>query len=399
MLVTCFSTAPSVITSSRAMAAFVRPWAISASVSRSRGVSCGERVLARAGCGRAQRGDDLAVQRGAAAGDAVTASRKRAHLADALLEQVADPALARRQQLAGVDRLDVLGEDQHGQVRVAAARLERGADPLVGERRRQAHVDDGQVRLVAGDDPQQPVAVLGLGDDLDVVLLPAARRCPRAAAPSPRRSRLARQHRPDGRADALRRVDVERAVERLDPLAQAARARRRAGSAPPGPLSATSTTSSRRPGVGRRSRTAGARRVLDDVGQRLGDDEVGRGLDHRGPGAGRACSPPLASMPSGWRAPRPPPPGRGRRAPAARSRARGRAARRSRRWPPRAPGGPARRSRAGPRAAPRPARAASSARPAAPGRRRGGRARSGAAPPTGRRARRGGSGSARRPAR
>ncbi len=34
---TCFSTAPSVTTSSRAIAAFVRPWAISSSVSRSRG--------------------------------------------------------------------------------------------------------------------------------------------------------------------------------------------------------------------------------------------------------------------------------------------------------------------------------------------------------------------------
>jgi hypothetical protein len=53
---------------------------------------------------------------------------------------------------------------------VAAPRLERRLDPLVGERRRQADVADRQVRLVAGDDPQQPIAVLGGGDDLDPVL-------------------------------------------------------------------------------------------------------------------------------------------------------------------------------------------------------------------------------------
>ena len=50
------------------------------------------------------------------------------------------------------------------------AGLDRRADALVGEARRQAHVDDRQVGLVAGDDAQQALAVLGLGDDLDLAL-------------------------------------------------------------------------------------------------------------------------------------------------------------------------------------------------------------------------------------
>ena len=46
MLATCFSTAPSVTTSAAAIAALERPSAISASTSRSRGVSSSERSSA-----------------------------------------------------------------------------------------------------------------------------------------------------------------------------------------------------------------------------------------------------------------------------------------------------------------------------------------------------------------
>ena len=63
MLETCFSTALPVTTSSRAIAAFVRPSAISSSTSRSRGVSASSALPG--GAGRAapeELGDDLAVQ-------------------------------------------------------------------------------------------------------------------------------------------------------------------------------------------------------------------------------------------------------------------------------------------------------------------------------------------------
>ena len=246
----CFSTAPSVTTSSRAIAALVRPWAISSSVSRSRAVSasiaCGRRP--RAVAVAHQRADDLAVERGAAAGDPADRVDERPHLAHALLEQVADAALARCQQLAGVGRLDVLGEHQHGQLRLAAARLERGPDPLVGERRRQAHVADREVGLVALDDPQQPGPVLGL-----------ARR-PRSRSRQQRDHPLAQQrvvlddHDPHGqhrlapmRAHRRRRLVDLAAGRRAPRRAGAGRsARCPSGSRRPRPSSAISTIEHRR---------------------------------------------------------------------------------------------------------------------------------------------------------
>ena len=164
---------------------------------------------------------------------------------------------------------------------MALARLDRRAHALVGERRRQADVDDREVGLVAADDAQQPGAVLGLGDDLDVVLA------------QQRDDALAQQrlvlgdHDPHG---SSARIVVpppgglatrERAVERLDAVAQPGQAAAARGSAPPGPSSATSTTSSVRAPRRASTRAPRAARVLGDVGQRLGDDEVRRGLDHR----------------------------------------------------------------------------------------------------------------------
>ena len=171
---------------------------------------------------------------------------------------------------------------------MALARLDRRAHALVGERRRQPDVDDRQVRLVAGEDPQQ------------------ARARPRPARR--RRSPCLAQQRDDALAQqrlvlgddyshgssARARSslppacsDDQDAVERLDAVAQARTARRRAG-----PRRRGRRRRSRRPG-GRPPRTArpraGApRRVLGGVGQRLGDDEVGGGLD--APATGRRSS-------------------------------------------------------------------------------------------------------------
>ena len=68
MLVTCFSTACGVTTSTSAMPLFERPSAISSSTSRSRGVSAVERVVAAAPAEHVR--DDGRVEHRAAGGDA-----------------------------------------------------------------------------------------------------------------------------------------------------------------------------------------------------------------------------------------------------------------------------------------------------------------------------------------
>ena len=171
----------------------------------------------------------------------------------------------------------------------------------------------------------------------------------------------------------------------------AGRARRRRA-----PRRATSTTSRPSPSdsVDVRGRPAG---VLGRVGQRLGRDEVGGGLDHRRRPAARATACTVTSI-GERRAERldrrlEAAVGEHRRRDPAREvaqladrRARLLAGRRA----------PARRPPGGRRAAPRRARAACSARRAAPARRRAGRARCAAARRPGRRGRRRGCASARR---
>ena len=238
---------------------------------------------------------------------------------------------------------------------MALAGLDRGAEALVGERRREADVDDREVGLVAADDPQQALAVLGLGDDVDVVLAQQ-----RDDALAQQREVLG-DHDPHGSSAWM--VVPRPAGSRPSSVPSSASTRwRRPVSPLPArvgaarALSETSTTSSR-PRLERTSAGAPVR-VLGHVGQRLGDDEVGRGLDHRRRAVARRSRSTARGSPRAGRAPRPRRRGRGRRAPAARSRGRGRAARRSRRSPRRAPGARARRPRAGRRAAPRPGRAA-----------------------------------------
>ena len=223
---TCFSTAPPVTTSSRAIAAFVRPSAISARTSRSRGVSAASAPsLAVAVAVAEQLGDDLAVERRAAGRDALDRLDERAHVADALLEQVAEARGAGREQLGRVDGLDVLAEDQDAGLRVARAQLDRGAHALVGERRREPHVDDRQVGLVRADDPQQPGAVVGVRDDLDPALAherdePLAQQRVVLGDHDPHGSSTRIVVPPPGRAD-----HGQRPVERLGPVAQPGEAR------------------------------------------------------------------------------------------------------------------------------------------------------------------------------
>ena len=171
----------------------------------------------------------------------------------------------------------------------------------------------------------------------------------------------------------------QRAVERLDALAQAvepaaARRRRR--------RRRRRATSTARPAPSRRarSRTRRSRRgVLGGVGERLGDDEVGGGLDRRRTGARRARRRPSpgSGAARGQRLQRlvQAALGQQRRADAAREVAQlGQRARASPRAPRVSELARAVAAR-GRRAAPRPSRGPSPSRPAAPARRRAGRAR------------------------
>ena len=129
MLATCFSTAPVVSTSSRAIAAFERPSAISESTSVSRGVrrSSGPSTPPA----REQLRDDLRIERGAAGRDAPHGVDEVVDVHDPVLQQVADATAAVGEQLRRVGLLDVLRDDQHpvpGRARAARA-------PRAGPRR------------------------------------------------------------------------------------------------------------------------------------------------------------------------------------------------------------------------------------------------------------------------
>ena len=149
MLLMCFSVAPSVMLRSLAIPTFVRPSAIAASTSRSRGVSADERVVGAVA--DHELGDDLGIERRAAAGDAAQRVHELGDVADAVLEQVADAAGAVGEQLGRVLPLDVLAEHEDRRAGHAPARLDRGPEPLVALARRHPDVDDGHVRPMLDD--------------------------------------------------------------------------------------------------------------------------------------------------------------------------------------------------------------------------------------------------------
>ena len=143
MLAMCLLTAFSETTSPAATAAFDRPSAMSASTSRSRGVSRPKRYVP--GPLGEQLGDDLGVHDRAAGRHPADRVDELAHVHHPVLEQVADAATLVRQQLAGVERLHVLREHQDRKARHLLSSLDGRQQPFVGERRRQPHVEDGDI--------------------------------------------------------------------------------------------------------------------------------------------------------------------------------------------------------------------------------------------------------------
>ncbi len=141
MLVTCFSTARSVTTSSAAIAELERPSAIRVSTSLRHTTN---RV-------------DEPFQIG-----------------HPVLEQVTHALRALGQKLGRVLLLDVLREYEHTRARKLRADDHGRLQPLVGVSGGHLDVDDRDVWLVCADLAQEIVEVAGLGDDLEAGVLEQA---------------------------------------------------------------------------------------------------------------------------------------------------------------------------------------------------------------------------------
>ena len=307
---TCFSTARSVTTSSAAIAALERPSAISPSTSRSRGVS------SSSGSSRALAAehlrDDLGVERRAAAADAAHRVGERVDVGDPVLEQVAEPLGALGEQLARVGDLDVLGEHEDADLGQLGADLARRPQALVGVGRRHPHVDDGDVGLVGADLAQQLLGVAGLADDLEPGLLEQAHH---ALA---QQGRVVGDDYPHG---ILARTVVpspaglstsSSPVERRDPVGEPAQAGAGVGVGAADAVVADLDLDHAVRRAPTRTRRAVGLGVAGDVGQRLGDDEVGRPT-RPAPAAARSGSRRSRPAPaSDRRAAAAPPRGRGR---------------------------------------------------------------------------------------
>ena len=125
MLVTCFSTPRSVKKIRAAIAEFDSPSAINSSTSRSRGVS------SSSGSSLRRRPTSCETTLGSSAeppaGDPLDRGDEVGQVVDPVLEQIADPLCALLQELERVALLDVLGENEHGGLRVLVADLLRCA--------------------------------------------------------------------------------------------------------------------------------------------------------------------------------------------------------------------------------------------------------------------------------
>jgi hypothetical protein len=87
-----------------------------------------------------------------------------------LLEEIAHAGRVVAEQVDGVARFDVLGEDQHREARMIAAETEGGDEPFGGVRRWHSHVDDGEVRVEGGDRFEQLCRITRLGHDREARL-------------------------------------------------------------------------------------------------------------------------------------------------------------------------------------------------------------------------------------
>jgi hypothetical protein len=119
--------------------------------------------------------DDGRIERRPALTDATDGSGELLHVRHAVLEQIADTLGVLAEQLHRIGRLDVLREDEYAAVRPALPDLLGGTQSLVGLRRRHPDVDQGDVRLVQADVPEEILRRAALRHDLEPRVLQQAR--------------------------------------------------------------------------------------------------------------------------------------------------------------------------------------------------------------------------------
>ena len=250
----------------------VRPSAISERTSRSRGVSwssglCGadcDRGVGRRGQGRRPSRRQRRAR---------SASTRSSMSSIAFLQEIADPLAATVEQPEGVLGLDVLRQQQHADLREAAADLLGDCEAFVAPGWRHADVDDCDVGAELVDRRQELVGGADLRCDLDAGFGEDAGEsfaedggvvCERYA-----HGIVARRLVP--RPEGLSILSSPSSEWR-----RSARPRRpvpREGSAPPMPLSSTSTSTCA-VRAGDVDADAAGTGVLGDVGERFGDEEV-----------------------------------------------------------------------------------------------------------------------------
>ena len=111
----------------------------------------------------------LGVQGRTSGADTPNGIGEAGHVAHPLLEQVPDAATA-RQQVEGVARLEVLGEDQHTDLGESGPDLERSTQALDGVGGRHADVHHHDIGPMGLHSLQQGLGVFELGHHLEAVV-------------------------------------------------------------------------------------------------------------------------------------------------------------------------------------------------------------------------------------
>ena len=152
------------------------PAAIRTRTSRSRGVSSprGSRAAGAATSSATSDGSTTVPP----AATRCSASRNSFTSVIRSLRRYPDPLRGPRHELQRVLDVDVLGENHRAHVRERVANLLRCNETLVRERRRHADVDDGDVRGIGGDEPDELLAGIRPGREPRLRARREAARCP-----------------------------------------------------------------------------------------------------------------------------------------------------------------------------------------------------------------------------